>query len=233
VTGTNDKFGEMLMAPCGGVGGGFGGGCTDCDSEQPLTATAINFGPVALNYYVRFRTSGAYSCIASSADVTTASSEERLRSALLVKSNPVELTIVGDPGWARSAAISYADAYDKHCRGDDVAEHRSMHRFDIAERIAYLDTIDSLSAEVKFFDGTKHGWDNGFWEAIQHTSYPADAVRLMTERVQDPDVQVSTSTLESLASWDLRIESPDAFETGSPANYHSPAVEKCGSTFGC
>jgi hypothetical protein len=79
---------------------------------------------------------------------------------------------------------------------------------------------------VKFFDGRNHGWENGFWEAIRHTSYPVDAVRLMTDRIQDPDVQVSTMMLESLASWELKIESPDAFETDSPANYHSQAVEK-------
>jgi hypothetical protein len=32
--------------------------------------------------------------------------------------------------------------------------------------------------------------------------------------------------LESLARWELKIESPDAFETSSPASYHSQAVEK-------
>jgi hypothetical protein len=143
-----------------------------------------------------------------------------------VKSNPVDLTIVEDPEWAQSAAINYADAYDKLCRGDDVADHHLVPCGDIAARITYLDTPSSLSAEVKLFDGRNHGWENGFWEAIQHTSYPVDAIRLLTDRIQDPDVQVSTMMLESLASWDLKIESPDAFETGSPADYHSQAVEK-------
>jgi len=190
-----------------------------------LSTTAINFGPVPLNKYVRFRNGGAYRCIASSADVTTASAEEPLRSALLVRSNPLGFTVVDDPVWAHSVAANYAETYDKLCHGNDVPEQRLSQCFDIAERITYLDAIDSLAAEVKFFDGRNHGWDNGFWEAISQTSYPADAVRLMTNRVQDPDVEVSTSTLESLASWDLRIESPDAFETGSPANYHLQAVE--------
>ena len=225
VSGAEDKFGAMLNAPCGGVGGGVGLGCGDCDWEQPLTSTAISFRPVALNQYVRFHTSGEYSCIVSSADVTTASSEEGLRSALFVKSNPLDLNIVDDPAWAHSAALSYADAYEKGCRRDGLAEHHPMQCFDIAARITYLDTNDSLSAEVKFFDGRNHGWANGFWEAIQQTSYPADAVRLMTYRAQDPDVEVSTSTLEWLASSDLRLESPDAFETSSPADYHLQAVE--------
>jgi hypothetical protein len=225
VLGANDKFGEMLMAPCAGVGGGFGGACGDCDGERPLSTTAINFGPVPLNKYVRFRNGGAYTCIASSADVTTASAEDSLRAALLVRSNPLGFTVVDDPVWAHSVAASYAETYDKLCHGNDVPEQRRSQCFDIAGRVTYLDTIDSLAAEVKFFDGRNHGWDNGFWEAISETSYPADAVRLMTNRVQDPDVEVSTSTLESLASWDLRIESPDAFETGSPTNYHLQAVE--------
>jgi hypothetical protein len=172
----HDKFGEMLMASCGGVGSGFGGACADCDWEQPLAETAINFGPVPLNQYVRFRGPGTYSCIASS--------------------------------------------------GDDVPEHHMSQCFDIAHRITYLDTVDSLAAEVKFFDGREHGWANGFWEAMQRTSCPAEAVRLMASRIQDRDVQVSTSTLETLASWDLRIESPDAFEGADPADYHAQAVEK-------
>jgi hypothetical protein len=44
--------------------------------------------------------------------------------------------------------------------------------------------------------------------------------------MQDPDFEVSTTTLEWLASWDLKIEWPDAFEAGSPGTYHSQAVEK-------
>ena len=220
-----DKFGEMLH-PCGGVGAGGASGCGDCDSEMPLSTTAINFGPIPLNTHVRFRASGTYSCMASSADVTADFAEEKIRFALLVRSNPIDLTIVEDPGWATSAAINYAAAYDKLCRGDDVPGHHSLECFDIAARITYLDTPGSLSAEAKFFDGRNHGWDNGFWEAIQHTSYPVDAVRLLTDRIQDPDVQVSATLLESLASWELKIESPDAFETASPANYHSQAVEK-------
>jgi len=223
----DDKFGKMLNSQCGAVmGGGFGGGCADCDREKPLTAEALSLGPVALNTYLRFPRSDTYTCIASSADVTAVSSGEKIRFALLVKSNPVDLKIVEDSGWATSAAIKYAAAYDKLCRGDDVPGHHSLECFDIAARLTYLDTPGSLSAEVKFFDGRSHGWDNGFWEAIQHTSYPVDAVRLLTDRIQDPDVQVSTTLLESLASWELKIESPDAFETASPANYHSQAVEK-------
>jgi hypothetical protein len=227
LTAADDKFGKMLNA-CGGfgIGGGIGSGTGDGDGEYPLSETAINFGPIALNRYVRFRSSGAYSCIASSADVTTTLKDEKTRPALLVKSNPLDLTLLDDPAWARSAAISYADAYAKLCRGDDVLEHHSLQCFDVAERLAYLDTPESLSAEVKFFDGKNHGWDNGFWDAIQTSSYPADAVRLMTDRIQDPDVEVSISILNWLASQDLRIESPDAFETDSPAIYHSQAVDK-------
>ena len=48
----------------------------------------------------------------------------------------------------------------------------------------------------------------------------------MSDRIQDPDVEVATTTFEWLASLELRIESPDAFETDFPANYHSQAVEK-------
>ena len=223
--GVDDKFGQMLNAPCGGVGGGIAGGCEDCDSEHPLSTIAMSFGPIPLNTYVRFRTPGTYTCTASSADITPVSSDQKTRSALLLKSNPVDLAIVDDPGWRRSAAAEYADAYRRLCTGDHVVEDSLSRCFDIAARITYLDSLESLSTEVKFFDGRNHGWDNGFWDAIQHCSYPADAVRLLTKRTQDPDVEVSTMILESLASWDLRNESPEAFEAASPASYHSQAVE--------
>jgi hypothetical protein len=95
-----------------------------------------------------------------------------LRSALLVRSNPLGFTIVDDTVWAHSIAASYAATCEKFCRGDNVPEQRPLQCFDIAERITYLDTADSLAAKVKFFDGRNHGWANGFWEAIQQTSYP-------------------------------------------------------------
>jgi hypothetical protein len=220
-----DKFAQMLNS-CGGVGGGIGSGCGDCDWEQTLGTGSVAFGPIPLNTYVRFRTPGTYSCIATSADVTTTLPDEKIRSALLLTSNHVVLNIVADLEWSHSAASSYAAAYDKLCRGDDVPERHSLQCFDVASRITYLDTIDSLATEVRLFDGRNHGWDNGFWNGILRTSYPTDALRLMANRIQDSDVEVSQAVLESLASWELRIDSPDAFQTASPATYHAQAVDK-------
>lgn len=221
-------FGQILNADCAGVGfgGGIGGGCGDCDGELPLTTAALTFGIVPLNTYVRFCTPGIYTCQGSSAEVTAASRDEKIRPALLVKSNPITLTIVDDPAWARPAAIEYTDAYDRLCRGDDVAEHRSLQCFDVAERITYLGTVESLAIEVRGIDGRNHGWENGFWDAIRQSSHPREALRMMTSRMQEPDFQVSTSVLEWLASSELRIEVPDAFQSGTPANYHALAVEK-------
>jgi len=219
-------FGQMLNVPCGGVGGGIGGGCGDCDGEYPLNATALTFGVVPLNTYVRFRTPGNYTCEASSVDITTAPRDEKIRPALLVKSNPLLLTIVNDPGWAQSAAVSYAGAYEKLCRGDDVAENRFLQCSDVARRITYLDTADSLATEVKWFDGRNHGWENGFWDAIQHSSQPEEALRLMAARIQEPDFEVSTGVLEWLAGSELRMEVPNAFQSDTPATYHAQALEK-------
>jgi hypothetical protein len=141
-------------------------------------------------------------------------------------SNPIVLNIVEDPAWAHSADAEYADAYDKVCRGDDVAEHRFLQCSDVARRITYLDTADSLATEVHMFDGRSHGWDNGFWGAIRESSYPQQALRLMTLRVQEPDFQPSTDVLEWLASSELRMEVPDAFQDGKSSTYHAQAVEK-------
>jgi hypothetical protein len=223
----NVAFGQILN-DCGGVGfgGGVGGGCGDCDGEVPLTTAALTFGIVPLNTYVRFRTPGIYTCQGSSAEITATSRDEKIRPALLVKSNAIILTIVDDPAWARRAATEYADAYDKLCRGDDVAENRSLQCFDVAERITYLDTAESLATEVRGFDGRNHGWDNGFWDAIQRSSHPQEALGMMASRIQEHDFQVSTGVLEWLASSELRMEIPDAFQSGTPAAYHDQAVEK-------
>ena len=223
-------FEQMLSATCSGVGAGAGGGlagaCADCDGDVPLTTTALTFGVVPLNRYVRFRTPGTYTCQASSAEVTATSHTEKVRPALLVKSNPIVLTIVDDPGWAHAAATEYANSYDRFCRGEDVVEHRSLQCFDIAGRMTYLDTTDSLAAEVNAFDGRNHGWENGFWDAIRQSSHADEALRLMELRIQEPDFQVSTNILEWLASSELKMEVPDAFQSGAPATHHAQAVEK-------
>ena len=179
-----------------------------------------------MNEYVRFCSAGTYTCQASSAEVTATSRDEKIRAALLVKSNPIILTIVDDRGWARSAALANASAYERLCRGNDVAEHRFLECTDVARRITYLDTLDSLAIEVRWFDGRQHGWDNGFWDAIQHSSKTREALRLISSRIQEPDFEVSKSVMEWLASSALRIEVPDAFESGQPATYHAQAVEK-------
>jgi hypothetical protein len=44
--------------------------------------------------------------------------------------------------------------------------------------------------------------------------------------MQEPDFQVSISVLDWLASSELRVETPDAFRSGTPATYHTQAVEK-------
>jgi len=223
-----DSFAQMLQPPCDGegIGGGIGGGCVDCDGELPLTTAALTFGVVPLNTYVRFRTPGTYTCEASSADITATSRDEKLRPALLVTSNPIVLTITNDPAWAHAAEIAYADAYDKLCGADDAAVHPSLQCFDVARRITYLDTVESLTIEVKAFDGRSHGWESGFWDAIQQSSYPQEALNLMASRMQQPDFQVSPMVLEWLASSELRLEVPDAFQTDTPATYHAQAVEK-------
>jgi hypothetical protein len=220
-------FDQMLMASCGGAGfgGGVGGGCVDCKGGFPLTPIPVSFGVLPMNNYVRFHNAGTYTCQASSADITTAPRDEKFQPALLAKSNPIVLTILDDPAWAHSAALSYGDAYAKQCRGDDVAQHRFLQCSDLAQRITYLDTADALATEVKLFDGANHGWDNGFWEAIQHSSEPEIALRLMETRMQEPDFEVSSEIVEWLAISDLRLTSSNAFQEGAPAEQHETALE--------
>jgi len=176
---------------------------------------------------VRFRNPGRYTCVASSATVTTAAATEKIRTALLVRSAPVSITIVADPAWLRVAADTYSEAFRKVCRGDDVPTKNFQQCSDLAQRITYLDTRDSLAAEVRFYDGRNHGWDTGFWDAIRNSAYRSDALRLMTARMQDPDFQVGEGVVELLAFWDLQTEDPDIFQTtDDPEMSRSAALDK-------
>jgi hypothetical protein len=217
---------EAMLQVCGGVaGGGIGSACGDCDGEWSLSNIAVNFGSAPLNSFIRFRSPGKYTCTAASADITTDPRGATRRQALLVWSNPLVLSIAEDAVWAHSAAANYAAAYQKLCLGKRREDVLSQ-CFDIAARLTYLDSVDSLASEVKFFDGKPYGWDNGFEEAIRRTSHQTDAVRLMTARIQEPDFQASTFTLEWLASTHLKGASPDAFESTFPATYHAQAVDE-------
>lgn len=221
-------FQQMLAADCGGMGtgGGIGGGCAHCQAI-PLEPKPLEFGVTPLNGFVRFRTPGTYSCIASAADVANASDEAKDRHALMVTSNAITFMITDDPTWAHSAATAYAQQYRKLCRVDDTAEHRlPIECFDLARRITYLDSSESLATEVEEFDGrTTHGWDNGFQNAIWQSSHETEAVKLMTRRIQQPDFQVSTDVLLWLAAQQLKMDAPDAFQGGKPETYHSAAIE--------
>lgn len=219
------KFQAMLQGTCGGVGGGVGGGCGDCNWEQPLGGS-LSFGPIPLNTFIRFRAPGPYACTASAADVTMADAEGSIRPALLVKSGPVVLTIVSDPAWANSVISAYAAVYDRVCTDDKAAKEHFLQCSDIAQRITYLDTRRSLAVEVQRFDGRSHGWQNGFWSAIQNSSYPGDGVHMMTQRIQDPDVGVSPQVVQWLAIRDLGLEDPGAFQSPDAALYHTAAMEK-------
>jgi hypothetical protein len=98
-SGPDLTFAQTLIATCGDVGGSAFGACADCDGEYPLTEKPLAFGVVPGNEYLRFCTPGTYTCQASSAHVTSTSRNEKIRPALLVKSNPITLTLVDDPSW--------------------------------------------------------------------------------------------------------------------------------------
>jgi hypothetical protein len=223
------RFQQMLIDPgCrAGFGGGVGGGCGDCDQEYSLGSVPVGFGLGYLNRYVRFRQPGVYSCRVTSAQVTTAAREEKIRPALFVKSNWVEIGISDDSAWAHSAALAYAAAYGKDCRGDDVPNKRFGECSAVATRLSYLDTVESVAMEIQFFDGRNHGWDDGLLDAITTTSHRSDALRLLRHRILEPEVDVSDRLLNLLATWSLQADDADAFQsTSAPSDYHDQAKEQ-------
>jgi hypothetical protein len=217
------KLAEMLST-CGGVGRGRAGGCGDCEGEISLDTEGLSFGPTPLNYLTRFSRPGTYTCRASAADITAVGNAEPRRQALLVASNPVVLTLIQDAEWEHSALTSYASQYDKLCRNDASAMSDGACD-DLAQRITYLDTAESLALEIKTIDGRSHRWENGFWTAIERSSYPQQRLRWMTQRFQDPDFEVSQSTIESLVLWQLAIDFPGVFQS-APKPSHHLAIEE-------
>jgi hypothetical protein len=223
------RFQEILVDPtCGaGIGGGIGGGCGDCDGEITLGSSPLRFANWDLNKYVRFSHSGTYSCRATSAQITTAQKEEKYRSALLLQSNLLTVTLTDDPAWAHAEANALGANYRTDCRTIDNFDKRFAHCADIATRLSYLDTLDALAAKIHLLDGINRGWDNGFWESIETTSHLNDAVKLLTGRIQDADVAVSASVLYWLASSATKSEIPDAFQPGAaPSVYYAEATEQ-------
>jgi hypothetical protein len=222
------RLSEILSPSCigNGVGGGVGGGCGDCDYELPITSNGLSFGPMPLNLFVRFRRPGIYSCTGNSAQVTATAAHEKLRPALLVRSKPLLLKIVDDAGWSQAAIAAYAQAFAKNCRGDDVPQKNFQQCSDISRRITYLDTAEAIDVEASEYDGRNHGWDTGFWDAIQHSSNRGHALRRLRERFPQPDFQVSTSVVDWLTITDLRLENADAFENAPAIAYQEQALEK-------
>jgi hypothetical protein len=47
----------------------------------------------------------------------------------------------------------------------------------------------------------------------------------MTSRILESDFEASAGVLEWLATLDLRLQVPDAFQTGTAETYHAQAVE--------
>ncbi len=225
------RFQQMLIDPVcmgAGIGGSIGGACGDgdCDWEQPLGNSPLRFGSGNLNQYLRFRSSGTYSCRATSAQITTAPKDESDRPALSLQSNLLTITLTDDPAWARAEALALGATYKTDCRDVGAQDKRLRHCADLATKLTYLDSPDALAVKVRFFDGINHGWDNGFWDSISNTSYPDQAVKLMSGRIQAPDVAVSSSVLFWLAASAMKSANPDAFQPGAvPGLYYAQATE--------
>ncbi|HET9743601.1 MAG TPA: hypothetical protein VFQ00_12685 [Terriglobales bacterium] len=211
---------ERMLSPC--LGPGWSDGYYGCAEPIPLGVTPVRF-PAPLSRYVRFSAPGRYACVATSTQVGKIAGGNS-GPPLMTKSEPLTFEIVDDPNWSHAAAEAYDQTYAKFCRTDDLKEAQQQRCFDIADRIANLDTIESLATEIKYFDGKQHSWDNGFWTAILATSYPTDGLRLLSERMQAADFQVSAETVKLLAIWDLKAQTPDAFSGAAPALYHEQAV---------
>jgi hypothetical protein len=236
----------VLHANCTGWGFGsvFGGGCGDCHGTLPLKAEPIHF-PFSVALQFQILEPGHYSIQASSANVTLAPLDVESSKPIPLVSNTLEIDVVNDPIWASSQLHDAVEKFEakrseytargwdtKSWEADSPKEfgERTQVEFEAAKAatiIKGLDTEESLAEMVRLYTGSEHligQYANIFYQGIIQSKHPALAIRLMSERILEPDFQVSKNLLDQLTAMELRLQSPEAFDRDERALY--PAARK-------
>jgi hypothetical protein len=206
----------------GGVGGGAGGACADCEGLTPLGPKPLIY-PITLNQGLQLTRPGTYTCSVTDRTITTSASKPDYR-AITVTSTPLTIELVEDPGWA-SATLKDARAKlvaDK-CN-DPQPPYTCVYT---ARSIKYLDTPESLAASVDLLLGfvQRPYWQSEVLAGLYQSQNQPEVVRLLEKRYVATDFDVGSDDLEVLTALALRAQSPHAFDRDSkPESYHSQAV---------
>jgi hypothetical protein len=215
---------KFLHAECGvGSGGGIGGGCAHCGIEGTLGPNAI-LKELMVNRVLQFSRPTSYSCTVTDSSVVTAASAPQYR-AVQLKSHPFTLELSDDSSWSAAELKSVLDGIaSEKCR--PVKEER-VGCLELADRLRYLDTPDSLAAITQFLSNEDKfsQWQHALWLGLFQSQHQDDVIRLLEMRFTDPDFAVTVENMEELTGIRLRKAFPQAFaESAKPEDFRTPAV---------
>lgn len=223
---------SILHANCGsGFGGGIAGACGDCDADLPLTSSPVHF-PYPLNAQFQITEPGRYTVQAASNDVISAPLNLDTSKPIQVTSNSVQIEIIDDPVWSeeelQKAVTRFENARTKYVESgwdsaspDDVKNNPGFEKIQLqfemqraVETMRVLDTEASLAKIVQFYNGVTPNPDfytHILRQAIVQSKHRALAIKLLSERIVDPDFVVSKDVLDQLTAMELETQVPDAF----------------------
>ncbi len=238
----------VLHAHCGaGVGGGVGSGCSDCDGQISLKPSPVFF-PYSLTAQFQILEPGHYLVRAQTADVIQSPLSEESHPIPLV-SNEVEFDVVADPLWSTNTLRDAVERFEKAkleytAKGWDKIPRDKMEgaqfakRSDLeyemqqaAETMRVLDTEESLAELVRHYDGLVHEYDYAqhiLYRGIIQSRHQALAIKLLSERILEPDSSVSREVLDQLTGMALRNQFPDLFNRNDADSWRQlyPAARK-------
>jgi hypothetical protein len=215
---------RFLHAECGaGVGGGIGGGCADCGIEGVLGPQSI-LKELVVNQRLQFTRPTTYTCTVTDNSVVTAASAPEYR-AMRLTSQPFTLELSDESAWSAKALKSALDAIAAE-KCNPVKEER-VRCLELADRLRYLDTPDSLAAITQFLsnEGKFSPWQQQLWLGLYQSRHQDDVIRLLEMRFTDSDFAVTVENMETLTGIRLRKAFPQAFDKSArPEDFRTPAV---------
>jgi hypothetical protein len=223
---------SIMHANCGGIGGGIGSGCADCDTQRLVSPSPIKI-PFNLTRQFQITEPGHYFLQTKAANVVVAPTAEQLNSPITLTSNILEIEVVEDPLWSRETLAAAIEQFEKAeakyvSHGWDKLSMSQMGTEGIGERInlegemqeaaekmKLLDTEESLAEIVRRYDGANIGWDYYryiLYDGIIQSKHISLAIDLLSEKILQPDFWVSERVVDQLTAMKVQSEFPWAFD---------------------
>lgn len=224
---------SIMHANCGGIGGGIGGGCADCDTQSRLSSSPIRI-PFNLTRRFQITESGHYFLQTKAANVVVAPTAEQLSMPITLTSNVLEIEVIEDPLWSTEMLAAAIEQFNKAqakyvSRGWDKLPMSQMGTEGIGERVnlegemqeaaekmKLLDTDESLAEIIRRYDGASIGWDYYryiLYEGIIRSKHTSLAIDLLSERMLQPDFWVSERVIDQLTAMKLQSQFPAALDS--------------------